>query len=213
MVLAGNAPLSNKNKKNCAREGKLKDSIHEEARRRKKRKEAGLIGENNWQAYRLLVREKGLMNKESLNKRINLLWSAAKVDSQGLYIAHLAKTLALKGEEVLAAEQMRVWGKHVERGSLEERRWKKTSLCLEQFLVCKKKSDRSMTAKQWNAGRKRQVAKEEVEEQVRSQKQEEPGLYLFDKEDEALLQVTCSVPCTVPCSWTPKSQDSFGMWD
>ena len=66
-----------------------------------KREGGKAVGEKDWKDYLFAVRQspRGLKERLNLDYRIELLESLVSNDRQALSISHLAKTLALKGEE------------------------------------------------------------------------------------------------------------------
>ena len=145
--------------------------------------------------YLFVVRQspRGLRERLNLDYRIELLESLVSNDRQALCICHLAKTLALKGEEQEAMYWLGAWYKAMkaetdywnrEKG---RRRWKKASLSLELRLARKNNDEASLPDKHWKRGKEFGVKREEVEDEVTRQAGE-LGLYLFDQQDEDLVK-------------------------
>ena len=175
-----------------------------------KREGGKAAGERDWKDYLFAVRQspRGLKERLNLDYRIELLESSVSNDRQALYISHLAKTLALKGEEQEAMYWLGAWHKALKamtdmtdwnylinqyREQREgRRRWKKASLSLELRVARKNNDEASLTAEQWKRGRKFcGVHQEEVEDEVTRQAGD-PGLYLFDQQDEDLVKPDAS---------------------
>ena len=170
-----------------------------------KRKGGKAVGERDWKDYLFAVRQspRGLKERLNLDYRIELLESLVSNDRQALYISHLAKTLALKGEEQEAMYWLGAWHKALKAmtdmtdwnfliNDTERGRWKKASLSLELRVARKNNDEASLTAEQWKRGRKfYEVHQEEVEDEVTRQAGE-PGLYLFDQQDEDLVKPDAS---------------------
>ena len=99
-------------------------------------------------------------------------------------IAHLAKTLALKGNLAQAEVEMKKWGQwaKVQKGK-EMTRWKEASVKLELF------KGASLNSKQRKAARKNGVNMTEVDEFIKNERRKNlPYVYLFDEEDEILFR-------------------------
>ena len=151
----------------------------------------------DWKDYLFAVREspRGLKERLNLDYRIELLESLVSNDRQALSISHLAKTLALKGEEQEAMYWLGAWHKALKAmtdwncwyGEEGRRRWKKASLSLELRVARKNNHEASLPDKHWKRGKEFGVKKEEVEDEVTRQAAE-PGLYLFDQQDEDLVK-------------------------
>ena len=154
----------------------------------------------NWNDYLFAVREspRGLKERLNLDYRIELLESLVSNDRQALYISHLAKTLALKGEEQEAMYWLGAWHKALKAMTdwyrymeEERRRWKKASLSLELRMARKNNHEASLPDKHWKRGKEFGVKREEVEDEVTRQAGD-PGLYLFDQQDEDLVKPDAS---------------------
>ena len=166
-----------------------------------KRKGGKAVGERDWKDYLFAVRQspRGLGERLNLDYRIELLESSVSNDRQALYISHLAKTLALKGDEQEAMYWLGAWHKALKAMTdwnyrymeEERRRWKKASLSLELRLARKNNHEASLPDKHWKRGKEFGVKREEVEDEVTRQAGE-PGLYLFDQQDEDLVKPDAS---------------------
>ena len=166
------------------------EARQEQGRRKEGRREAGLEGEKHWQQYLTTVQagQLGLKNRENLEARASLLERSLAKDSQVLPVAHLAKTLVMMGKFERAEREMAKWGKW-QKTKEKNQRWKKASVQLELFKIQRKNPEASLKSAQWKAARKAKVDQKEVEELTRKAlAQPDQPLFLFDEEDERLVQ-------------------------